>query len=349
MGGSISLIIREPDGTTHKRVSWTNCLPGFVNDLKIVNKDVDYVRNYLRVHCDGYERQYKEKDKGGPVSYGIVVIDMQKDHILHSQGYTSNIGRYYRFDMFGNLRDGANTEWRKKLAAFFKVGKVIGARTHGAYNRAAGGYSIKPTIVKVKTLKRLDRITIEREEAYENSRAEEPLRSGLTINGRRTVRTGQGDETLYAKTVNEAVLDMSPFKVIRYAEGRGGLIAVFKKMLELGFDITAKDRAAWSKHFEESEYKPYNFDMLTEFTKKVFKAGGLIGPPPFYSEENHALRRHRHRGQAGDPGQGACSAAARPRISREGRQQGGPPDRDRLDHEGRRPGLDEVRASGRRG
>lgn len=272
MGGSISLIIREPDGTTHKRVSWTNCLPGFINDLAIVNKDVGYVRDYVNGHCARYEKEDRERGVGAPVSYGIVVLDMQKDHILHSQGYTSNIGRFYRFDMFGKLHDKEGKGgWRPKLAKFFKEGRIIGATTHGCYDRAKGCYSIKPTIIKVKKLKRLDRITIEREEAYANSREEEKLPTGMRINGHTAIRSGEGDRTLFARTVNEVILDMSPYKIIRYDEGRRGLIKVFKKMLALGFDVTVEDRKAWSKHFEEHEYKPFDFDLLTEFTKEVHK------------------------------------------------------------------------------
>jgi hypothetical protein len=272
MGGSISLIIREPDGTTHRRVSWTNCLPGFINDMRVVNKDVAYVHNYLKVHCDRYEETFKESKAAAPVSYGIVVIDMQKDHILHSQGYTSNIGSFYKFDMFGGgpNRNHSNVNWRPKLQKFFKLGRVKGARTHGDFDRNDKAAEIKRTIVKVKTLRGLDRLTDRREQAYEESRPLEDLPPGMTVNGQTQWRKGTGDPKLFAKTIYEVVLDMSPFKVIRYPEGEKGLVKVFKKMLALGFDLSVEDRKAWAALFEEREYKP--FDFLTESTNEVHRA-----------------------------------------------------------------------------
>ena len=36
MGGSIGVLIREEDGTEHKMCRWTNELPHFINNIKLI-------------------------------------------------------------------------------------------------------------------------------------------------------------------------------------------------------------------------------------------------------------------------------------------------------------------------
>jgi len=105
MGGSVAVTLREPDGTDHRMCRWTNCLPYYVRNLKIVQKDPDHINNFLRqwermredylLHKDDEQYEfpmtpaYAHYTLLAPYGYGLVVIDMQKERILDCQGYCS--------------------------------------------------------------------------------------------------------------------------------------------------------------------------------------------------------------------------------------------------------------------
>ena len=105
MGGSVAVTVREPNGEEHRMCRWTNSLPWFVKNVRLLGKDPVHLKSYLDTWKDMKEDYVKHKSDGkfernmsalyapypflAPRSYGLVVVDMQRDHILCYNDYTS--------------------------------------------------------------------------------------------------------------------------------------------------------------------------------------------------------------------------------------------------------------------
>lgn len=105
MGGSIAITLITPEGQTYKMGRWTNSFPGFINNLKFIQKDdihiEEYLESWLEMKKDWNENGpdgpfehnmtpiYLPYEQMAPMGYGLVVIDMQRNKIYHCQGYSS--------------------------------------------------------------------------------------------------------------------------------------------------------------------------------------------------------------------------------------------------------------------
>jgi hypothetical protein len=238
MGGSLAVTIREPSGVEHRMCRWTNPTPYFVNSPKLVAKDKAYLKDYLKQWYEMVEDLKLPKGKRqhpmtecyaphpylAPCEYGLLVIDMQKDAILHSQGYTSYGGQ----DVIGlqleleelKQRKGGNvflhvgaTQPDSKLASlrgFAAEGRV---RRIAAYNHATGGF------VEVRPL------------------------GGVPFDEIVKFVGGLERDRHY-----RIEYDMSPFKVERFADhDKQGLEALRSRVLELGFKLSKKEHEIWDE------------------------------------------------------------------------------------------------------
>lgn len=120
MGGTIAITVRLPDGTEHRMARWTNALPNFLVNAKFYEKDSHHAQEYVKRGKDMQEDYKKhKKDRkfefpmspvyGGytqlaPDGYGLVVVDMVNNKVLHSQGYTDFNYRTL-LDVFGDLQE----------------------------------------------------------------------------------------------------------------------------------------------------------------------------------------------------------------------------------------------------
>ena len=89
MGGTIAIAIRKPDGTTTLQHRWTNPLPHTLRDPAFYDKEtrMAYVEKYIR---QGKKDPYKSSGaRLAPYSYGLLVIDLVRDQILHMNGYSA--------------------------------------------------------------------------------------------------------------------------------------------------------------------------------------------------------------------------------------------------------------------
>lgn len=150
MGGSIAVTVREESGKEHRMCRWTNVLPWFVNNLNLITKDQSHLQEYLEawydMKADYAKHKHNQRFENGmtgcyapypflaPREYGLVVVDMQKSHILTNQGY-SHLGVIdnvaIKYDIVSNgerafyLDDGSETTRFRKL---FEAGKITEAR-----------------------------------------------------------------------------------------------------------------------------------------------------------------------------------------------------------------------------
>src|SRR3989344_333452 len=110
MGGSIGITVREENGKEHRMCRWTNTLPWLITNIRLLNKDPAHIGGYLQ-RWDEMVEDFKKHsgDKKfeypmtpvyapypflAPHGYGLVVVDLQQNHILTSQGYTE-LGSIY--------------------------------------------------------------------------------------------------------------------------------------------------------------------------------------------------------------------------------------------------------------
>ena len=134
MGGSLAVTLREPDGTEHRTYRSTNTLPWFITNMRFVNKDPEHVKEYLKTW---YERRadyeaHKEDGKFklpmsdfyapypflAPISYGLVVLDMTSNNVLHYQGYT-NFERIYAAGILYDMKKASKVEDPIGMNAFY--------------------------------------------------------------------------------------------------------------------------------------------------------------------------------------------------------------------------------------
>jgi hypothetical protein len=237
MGGSLAVTIREPSGREHRMCRWTNPTPYFVNSPKLCGKDQGHLSGYLKEWHNMVKDYKRPKSRRkfpmtecyaphpylAPCEYGLLVIDMQKDVILHSQGYTSYGGQ----DVVGLQLELMELEQRKGGDVFTHVGatepdsklaSLRGFAAEGrvrriaAYSHATGGF------VEVKPL------------------------GGVPFD--EIVKfVGGLDRSRHFRIE----YDMKPFGVERFEENGPGLEALRKRVLELGFELSKKEHGIWDE------------------------------------------------------------------------------------------------------
>lgn len=84
MGGTVAMIIREPDGKEHRMARWTNNIPYFVMSDRFFEFDKDHFGIY-QSWMNGDMEEYAQLS---PISYGLIVCDFQSKTLLSNQGYT---------------------------------------------------------------------------------------------------------------------------------------------------------------------------------------------------------------------------------------------------------------------
>lgn len=83
MGGLIAVTIKQEDGTVHNMERWTNPLPYFLKDLRILEEDEEYIQEYINQEHEG------KWEYTAPMGYGLVVLDLQSKAIFDCNGYSS--------------------------------------------------------------------------------------------------------------------------------------------------------------------------------------------------------------------------------------------------------------------
>ena len=232
MGGTVSVTVREEDGTEHRMERWTNALSHFVTNLKLCQKDPKHLKEYLSTWKD-FEDDWKknghkfDRDKGNyevfenqmtpcyypavglaPVDYGLVVIDFKTNNILSMQGYTSLnvvLGSSIRMAM-GGYEDPDELDRFKELL----YDRRITTYETVAFGLGGSG-TIKEDLTNAKPCQVLNR---------------------FKDDGRHV-----GIEYLH--------VDLSPFTLEDFEESAQGALAMKGRLAELGFRYTKKEDKGW--------------------------------------------------------------------------------------------------------
>lgn len=140
MGGTLAVTIRDHDGVVHRTARWTNPTPFFIHNLRFIEKDRAYLRDYLNTWYKMREDWLKYGDTPqnpspmsacyttdesmvlAPQGYGLLVIDYVTSVVLHRQNYTT----------YGNLffiGQHQELEERAYAATLFDAGKLHNIKT----------------------------------------------------------------------------------------------------------------------------------------------------------------------------------------------------------------------------
>ena len=213
MGGTVSVTIREENGTEHRMARWTNSLPRFVNNIRTYQKDSQHIQDYVSRDSD----TWKEDNEGlAPVQYGLVVLDLKTDTILTMQGYTSFSyisGAGIRLSIDDRrFRDDDGPNEFDLFKELLYDGRVTSARS---FNGPAGMTNVDLTNTKpcevLKTFK-----------------------SGVQGNGLEIVN-----------------IDPTPFVIEKFDESSQGAIDMKNRLAELGFQYTRKEDEIWREWIDE--------------------------------------------------------------------------------------------------
>jgi hypothetical protein len=225
MGGNLAITIREPNGKEHRMNRWTNPLPFFVNNVRLCDKDPDYLADYLKSWYNMLA-DWEKSEHGSlkcelpmtacyapypflaPFSYGLVVIDMMKHVILDLNGY-SELGTLHDGGVRTELQHPASHGLGPKdvpcenLKEFAERGQVV------SFNQ----YKKKPLDWRGKTFEEIKAFIL---------------------------------DPANANKFGKIVLDMSPFKVERFEESPEGALKLRERVLELGFKLSKKEEKLWA-------------------------------------------------------------------------------------------------------
>jgi hypothetical protein len=218
MGGTLAVTIRQANGTINKMARWTNAMPFFICNLKLVKEDPAHLQNYLQkfdemradylAHKDDQKFEFPMSDCYGnhvylaPTGYGLVVVDYQTKQILTMQGYS-----WFESTSLAGFINAIESKEKEEIQQFKDL-----ANAQRLYFQPDFKGSKQP----IKDFAELQAI----------------VKQQLAI---RTVR-------------GLLHFDLSPWKIIRFNESAAGLAKFKKTLRELGFVLTKEEQGMWKEY-----------------------------------------------------------------------------------------------------
>lgn len=104
MGGAVAVTIRHKDGEENRMCLWTNVMPEFINNIRILRYNKKYINDFVynQWQCDVDKKEENKKNKKkakisyylkhpylAPYDYGLIVLDYVTKNILTMQNYTT--------------------------------------------------------------------------------------------------------------------------------------------------------------------------------------------------------------------------------------------------------------------
>lgn len=255
MGGNIAIIIRDQEGKEHKMCRWTNPFPDFINNIRFIQANEDYVQNYLQQWYN-MVKEYEDHKNGikvlpkfspvvsyvtnggilAPIHYGIVVIDYKTKTILHMQGYGSvgsidmaqiwlmHDDRMQFIDSKGKETNYAE-KWLDDFKKLYDAGLI---KSISVWDRDKD-----PKIQEIS----FNKENFPKMQTIEGFMKAVDKESGI----------GQNRKSRLFK-VN---LNMDPWTVKRFEESKEGLKEIKEAVLELGFKLSQEEEEAWNNFRED--------------------------------------------------------------------------------------------------
>lgn len=222
MGGTVTVVIRESDGTEHRMQRWTNSTPWGICNAKMIAEDRAHIDEYLsqwRSMRDDFEENgehgkfpmtaaYFPCQGFAPVSYGFILLDFKTKHLLSHQGYTdleSVHGSAIRLETLtgDNVCNDTDTQ---RLLELLRAGRV---------NSFNARYNQRQPLSQAEI---------------------------AALNDARSISQFCENKDLWNFPV-----DWSPFTVIDYEHEDSGMQKAFEKVKELGFTFSEAEENLWQE------------------------------------------------------------------------------------------------------
>lgn len=214
MGGPVSIVVREPLGEIKCYDAWTGGIPGICNCNRLYDDD-PRLTDYLDCWYEGHT-----KEGVSPDGYGLVLIDRMKKVILTCQGYSSPgkiIGAGISNELRGLVvRMGDDDDDRGDALNFIEA--FIGGR--------------------IKCIERWDR-TARKRVQVDVSDFKSP----------QEVLDMFDDED--RPIMWDVILDTYPYTIEKFEEDSKGLMALKKRVLDLGFILSEVEEQQWKEYIDD--------------------------------------------------------------------------------------------------
>lgn len=262
MGGTIAVTIREPNGKEHRMNRWTNPTPFFINNVGLINKDQKHIDTYMEQwqnmradwlkHKEQFQALVKEIGREeafrkykfdnhmtpcyapyttlAPKGYGLLVVDMVNNLILHAQEYSS-YGTIYTFSLKRDLelRHGV-----KQLYEASAIKGIIGfcqsqsdipdGATIGSRNKNWISFVLPLDRLGIKSYEDLE------EACYHNN---------------------NGCNKYSFETDFQLQLDLSPFSIEEFEQTKEGYKKFYDRIKSLNFELSHKEEEQWKEYCDE--------------------------------------------------------------------------------------------------
>ncbi len=248
MGGSIAITVREESGEEHRMCRWTNVLPQFIKNIRMLNKDSDHLKKYLKTWQDmreDFNRNKKNKNFEqnmtpvyapypflAPHGYGLVIVDMQKNYILDYQGYSS-------LNTINSIAISNEMNCVSQGVHIINIGrdqpKILKKKAFYLSDDSSNA-------VLFRELFEAEKITKAKNEQKEKTIS----LKGKSIEDVIKVIENDKEWQIYFP------IDLSPYKVIKYYEhDPKEAMKMRSKIQEIGFKLSNKEEYIWNKWIKE--------------------------------------------------------------------------------------------------
>jgi hypothetical protein len=240
MGGSVAFMLRDRDGEEHRMCRWTNTMPYFVKNVRLVRKNRPHLAKWVKTWTDMYEdytsgankhnmsKVYASHPYLAPYSYGLVVVDCIKNKIISCQDYTS-------FDTFFSISCKVDMD-QEGEESFYK------------YNRERGpnqAFLLREFFMLDKIL-RVERWNNKKEEYEVWDTFKEEVGSAEDL--LRCLKDRKMTDSL------NFYLNLHPFELVDLGRPtKDNLGELKKQVLDLGFKLSKKEEKLWDDFLKDEE------------------------------------------------------------------------------------------------
>lgn len=239
MGGTVTVVIRESDGTEHRMQRWTNSLPWGICNAKMLEEDrthIDaYLSQWLSMKDDWDKNHFTENFQFNmtsvyfpsvgfaPQEYGFVLVDFKTKHILTMQGYTSLsrvLGTAIHLEATGGIigADPDDETEAGRLSNLIRAGRVKSYRLYG--KKSEEDLPLPDWLLKDPSEPNVIKFVESHSKNF---------------------------------SFMDFEVDLSPFTIIDYERGNLDVRDAYLKIKELGFLLSKEEDDIWQEWIEEAK------------------------------------------------------------------------------------------------
>src|SRR3990167_692614 len=220
MGGTIAVCLRKPNGEEFRMLRWTNPIPYYIHNIKFFNKDEEYIEEYL-FQWREMKQDWEKNSKSKNFEFNMTDVYAPYDNKCL---YPCSYGLI--------LIDMVNDKILS-LQGYTKIGFTY---NHALSLANDGGIISDNDILE------------DYKQLYNNDRF---LKIVDKMNNKILENKSFGELcNVPSQEFWEIEINTSPFSVEDFSETEEGVLSLKKRVLELGFNISAEEEKEWNKFIE---------------------------------------------------------------------------------------------------